>query len=198
MKTCTKCGEVKALGEYHKDADSKDGLVEMCKVCACAKSRAYNAANKESIAAYGKSTRARSRNVRRLRVAKDPEAHKARRSALRKARIDERLAREAASRKRLKQKDPEKVQAQTRRANLRRFGITPDAYDTMLAAQGGNCRICGNKNSDHRGRRLHVDHDHSTGAVRGLLCSKCNTGLGLFNNDVVLLIAAAQYVGLKL
>lgn len=58
-----------------------------------------------------------------------------------------------------------------------RFGITPERYDEMLAAQGGACAICGEGCAS--GRRLAVDHDHATGEVRGLLCMKCNTTLGI-------------------
>jgi predicted HNH restriction endonuclease len=56
----------------------------------------------------------------------------------------------------------------------RTYGMTTEEYDTMLNAQGGRCAICGE--SPLR-RRLHVDHDHETGRVRGLLCSRCNTAL---------------------
>ncbi len=53
----------------------------------------------------------------------------------------------------------------------RRYGITAEQYDAMLAAQGGRCALCGRK----PGRaRLALDHDHRNGAVRSLLCSTCN------------------------
>jgi hypothetical protein len=58
---------------------------------------------------------------------------------------------------------------------LRRHGLTPADYDTMLAKQGGVCKICGR---GPQGDRLHVDHDHATGKVRGILCVSCNTTLG--------------------
>jgi len=56
-----------------------------------------------------------------------------------------------------------------------KFGITAEDYASLLAAQGGVCAICG---SPPNGRALAVDHDHATGAVRGLLCDGCNLGLG--------------------
>jgi recombination endonuclease VII len=62
----------------------------------------------------------------------------------------------------------------TARAPRRRDLMTDDEYDAMLAAQGGVCAICGNA---PKTRRLHVDHDHRTGAVRGLLCYRCNRAL---------------------
>lgn len=54
------------------------------------------------------------------------------------------------------------------------LGITAEEYDLRLAAQGGGCAICG---ATPKTRRLHVDHDHKTGAVRGLLCLRCNRNL---------------------
>jgi len=56
----------------------------------------------------------------------------------------------------------------------RQLGVTADMYAAMLAEQGGGCAVCGRP---PRTRRLHVDHDHATGRVRGLLCYRCNRAL---------------------
>lgn len=77
------------------------------------------------------------------------------------------------------------------------YGITPDQYDAMLTGQGGRCAICGNPpdpNGVRAASRLHVDHCHETGRVRGLLCSRCNQGLGYFRDDENLLLAAVRYL----
>jgi len=55
------------------------------------------------------------------------------------------------------------------------YGITIEDYDAMLAAQGGGCAIC---HTPPRSKRLHVDHDHADGRVRGLLCYHCNRTIG--------------------
>lgn len=65
-----------------------------------------------------------------------------------------------------------------RKWKLARFGITPEQYDLLLTAQDDVCAICGE--SCATGRRLTVDHDHSTGLVRALLCTSCNRQLGIF------------------
>jgi Recombination endonuclease VII len=71
----------------------------------------------------------------------------------------------------------------------RRYGIGADEVDALIAAQGGVCPICGRADPEH------VDHDHATGKVRGVLCFNCNGGLGQFRDDVNSLFAAAEYLG---
>jgi hypothetical protein len=80
-----------------------------------------------------------------------------------------------------------------KRSHLRRlYGVSLERYDEMLTTQGGVCAIC--EQTCPTGRYLAVDHDHDTGLVRGLLCSKCNPGLGWFNDDPARLRAAADYL----
>jgi post-segregation antitoxin (ccd killing protein) len=74
----------------------------------------------------------------------------------------------------------------------RRFGLTIADYDEMLARQGGGCAIC--RTSPPERGSLHVDHDHSTGDVRGLLCVACNNALGAFRDSPDVLATAAEYV----
>jgi hypothetical protein len=79
----------------------------------------------------------------------------------------------------------------------RLYGISIDHYNEMLAEQNGSCAICGKaEGNEIRGKvvALAVDHDHATGKIRALLCSNCNRGLGLFNDDVGLLAKAQAYV----
>ena len=85
------------------------------------------------------------------------------------------------------------VKAREREGHLRRkFGITSETYDAMLAAQGGRCAICRRKPT--AGISLHVDHEHRTKRVRGLLCFKCNNALGDFKDDQMLLLNAVDYL----
>ena len=63
------------------------------------------------------------------------------------------------------------------------LGVTTEVYERMLASQGGGCAICGN---EPKTRRLHVDHDHATGRVRGLLCHRCNRVLATWLTPVIL------------
>jgi hypothetical protein len=82
--------------------------------------------------------------------------------------------------------------ARRRNATLRwTFGIDQQAYVELLAAQNGGCAICARPSGQ---RHLHVDHDHATDRVRGLLCGPCNQALGLFRDSPEVLEAARRYL----
>ena len=82
---------------------------------------------------------------------------------------------------------------QFREGHLRRvFKLTSAEYEALLEAQGGVCAVC--KRAPRAGRSLHVDHDHETGAVRGLLCFSCNAGLGQFHDDPLRIAAVIVYL----
>jgi hypothetical protein len=74
----------------------------------------------------------------------------------------------------------------------RKFGITLEEYERILEKQGGGCAIC--EDPPNERISLHVDHDHVTGEIRGLLCVRCNNGIGLFRENPDLLKRAARYV----
>jgi Recombination endonuclease VII len=74
----------------------------------------------------------------------------------------------------------------------RKFGLTTDEFEEMVRQQGGVCAICGR--APKTGKRLHVDHDHDTGEVRGLLCFSCNVGVGNLGNDIERLQRTVDYL----
>lgn len=78
-----------------------------------------------------------------------------------------------------------------------RYGITQRQAVELAAFQGGVCAICHSppRNPSTKRGGLHVDHDHTTGLVRGLLCEPCNQGLGFFRDDVARLQGAIEYLG---
>ena len=80
----------------------------------------------------------------------------------------------------------------------RKYGIALGEFDELMQIQNGVCGICESSVSlDRNGNqaRLCVDHDHKTGVVRGLLCSTCNSALGLFKDDARLLTRALMWIG---
>ena len=87
----------------------------------------------------------------------------------------------------------EKGHVSHRERNLRvNYGVDSSWYDAKLESQDGCCAICGT--DDNGKRRFAVDHDHSTGIVRGLLCDTCNRALGMFADSATILEKAAAYL----
>ncbi|TAE75120.1 MAG: hypothetical protein EAZ84_09905 [Verrucomicrobia bacterium] len=74
-----------------------------------------------------------------------------------------------------------------------RFNLTLSDYDSLLEQQGNGCAICG-KSPEENGKRLAVDHNHRTGEVRGLLCTACNTAIGLLSDSPSTLRSATRYL----
>ena len=104
---------------------------------------------------------------------------------------EENLERFQANQRRMRSTPEAKLRA--RAGHLKRkFGMTVEQYDAMLAAQGGGCCICGRPPREDIS--LHIDHDHSTGIVRGILCFRCNNALADFQEDPALLLKAVGYV----
>lgn len=79
------------------------------------------------------------------------------------------------------------------RHNIRkRFGLTVDQFDALVAKYGDRCAIC--QQPESRRRRLSLDHCHKTGELRGFICSRDNIVLGLVRDDPALLRRAAEYL----
>lgn len=72
------------------------------------------------------------------------------------------------------------------------YGVTKEDYYRMLAAQGGCCAIC--KRLENKNKLFHIDHNHKTGRVRGLLCKNCNNGIGMLGDSITIIKSAAMYL----
>ena len=164
-KVCSKCARDLPLSEYGVQRACPDGLKYECKACGKAYMAEWRAAHRPEMRAHEKKRRAKM----------TPE-DKARYRAMDIARYhaDPSIARDKYLR--------------------RTFGISLAEYSEMLKAQNGRCWICGTTEGDSSGRTLAVDHHHGTGAVRGLLCSNCNRGIGLFKDDPERLAKAISYL----
>ena len=93
-----------------------------------------------------------------------------------------------------KENTPEYDAVKRREKIVKVYGLTLDDYDEMYEQQEGRCKICGIEEKYVSKQRFHIDHCHETGRVRGLLCSKCNKGLGLFKDNANFLREAAKYI----
>jgi hypothetical protein len=136
---------------------------------------------------------ARSRQLERERYWGDPDFRRRRQEESRRYQAAHAEEINAKKRERFKT-DPEyreSKRAQNLRSSCKRYGISDEDYEAMLLRQGGACGICRRKPGK---RRLDVDHCHVTGQVRGLLCRKCNSGIGFYGDDARLTREAAAYL----
>lgn len=168
-KICLVCKIEKPFDFFHKAKKEKDGLQYSCIDC----SKKYHAQRyvnqKEKI--RGQIEEYRSKNKEKIERAQ--------------------LA--------WKAKNPEKVKQYQRVTNLKKFGLSKEAYDLMVKQQNGLCAICKSPETfihpqTKQLARLAVDHCHTTGKTRKLLCKNCNTGLGVFKDSQSILMSAAQYL----
>jgi hypothetical protein len=127
-----------------------------------------------------------SQRSRDWQAANPERARKNRRSSYLKHR-DEQLAREKARRL----ADPVGASEKARRYTIKyKYGITEEQFDALLATQDGRCAVCRREFT----RRPNIDHDHSSGRIRGLLDGACNRAIGQMQDDPALLRAAADYL----
>jgi hypothetical protein len=163
-KRCRVCGEVRPLSDFYRQAGCKDGHRNDCRFC-------FQARLKK-------------------RADEQPELREQARERTRRW-IDENRehydAYKAEYRRTGRAKEP------LRRAHLKaKYGLTVEQYDELLASQGGGCAVCGRTATEKR--PLHVDHDHVSGRVRGILCFNCNVGIGSFQDSPTVMLAALEYL----
>lgn len=102
-----------------------------------------------------------------------------------------------------RENNPERARELSRlnekKRRLTKYGLTPERYEEMLKSCCGKCMLCGVKPKTHKGKSesLFVDHDHKTGAVRGLLCGNCNSMLGYAVDSIEVLERAIEYLRKK-
>jgi len=164
-KTCPKCTVRKPLSAYHKNKCRSDGLATHCKECTSEMLREWRVANPERAKAISRKTKQKHIDANRARCRAYAKAKRAENPGYFRAR------------------------------HLKfAYGLTPAEWQAMFDAQEQRCKICGTNNPRGKRARWHTDHNHATGKVRGILCSKCNSGIGLMEENVEVLQKAAAYV----
>lgn len=171
IKKCTKCFVSKPLPEFTKQLKGLYGVSSWRRECM----KFYRLQHKERCVAYTKLWRSNNRDKWKEQTKRAYDKHR-----------DKKLAYGAKWREGNKERRFDKYLQ-------RRFRIDLKKYNEMLLAQDFKCGICPKKASD-AGRRFAVDHCHSTGKIRGLLCGKCNRALGLFDDSVTTINKAAEYL----
>lgn len=186
-RRCRDCGEWKPLDEFHISSGRPSGRGSYCKPCFNKRS---NASYERRDSTAGRTVRPREElpegtrrcpDCRALKpLAEFPKSRSGRGGHGRYCKPCHNVrGRESRIRN----------HGSTREYHLRRrYGIGVADFERMLAEQGGVCAICG------RAAPEHVDHDHVSGGVRGILCFNCNGGLGHFRDDVEHLAKAISYL----
>lgn len=158
---------MKPLNQYYKHHFNNNGRDTLCKQCSREYSKRWSSNHRERKNELGRQSKAR----RKLQYAE---------------------AGVKLVRKPNKAPSPELKSKWLFNHRMNTYGITVETYRSMWKSQGGFCAICGEV--DYDGIRLCVDHDHVTGTVRGLLCGKCNRGIGLLKDSPAVLAKAALYL----
>lgn len=174
MKKCSKCKVEKPLDQFSKDESRRDNLSPTCKPCIKNYHKEYYLRNRENV----------TEKVRK-RYEENPN-----------------LALERSKRRYETNKQERLEQIRQWRGNNKhkirwyglkaKYGITKEEYESLIEKQNNVCAICKMENTN--GKPLCVDHEHSTGKIRGLLCFSCNTALGLMKEHSCLLREAATYL----
>lgn len=196
-KTCTRCHEGKPLDQFSRNRSKRGGYETRCKICTAATDKEYREVNKEKIAARKKEwyETNREHDLARKKVYREENAEKE--SARAKSYREANREKVAARQKQYREANRERLLVQKRAYWYRaKYRLTVEEYDAMVERAGGVCEICHEPppaDSPIAGNRvLHVDHDHETGEVRGVLCHNCNKALGLIGDANI--AAAVAYI----
>jgi Rps23 Pro-64 3,4-dihydroxylase Tpa1-like proline 4-hydroxylase len=177
MKTCTKCGKTKPLIDFNKHAGRKDGYADRCKVCLCEDRKIYYSKNKEQIIEQQKEYKKLNEQICKERSLKYRE--RTREQAKQRA-------------KTWYSQNKERAKKTNRKNKLKQYGLTVDQYNQLIENQNNSCLICKKEFSEQI--KSHIDHCHASGKVRGILCQKCNQGIGLFYESLESLQSAIEYL----
>ena len=176
QKKCPDCAETKSVHEFGRNSATCDGLAVYCKVCFRRRARE----------AYRRKRAAQGATVRE-RYDGPPDHKRCAECREVKPLTEFHRAPQQSGGYNCYCKTCRK--RQNREAHLMRtYGLTVAEFDAMVEAQGGVCACCGERDPQH------VDHDHVTGRVRGVVCFRCNSGIGQFDDRADLMRSAIDYL----
>lgn len=118
------------------------------------------------------------------------QANPEKRNAARKKVRDAKPEQHRATVKKWRDRNPDKVAGYELKKN---YGITLEEYNVILTRQGGKCACCG-RDQNTCGRKLFVDHCHETGRIRGIICNRCNYGIGALGDNIEGVQRALEYL----
>lgn len=193
FQVCGKCRADKPLSAFGRGERNKKLLKKICKACVVARQAAWGERNKDRVRVLPSEITCRMCGERKVATAFG-------RRAKTKAGIDTACFECLRAKDRMRYvQNPQHSGDQAKWGAIKhKFGLSREQWIAMYAKQHGCCAICKDRfetplpRRDKRGAC--VDHCHQTGKVRGLLCSKCNQGVGLLRDDVGIVESALSYL----
>lgn len=191
MKTCSRCGEEKSLESFPRLAKDSDKRRAACKECFRVN--------------WAKQYHKRKDGQRRLWTADGAylcyeceQVHPV--SAFGKVTFGDgergvrRVCRKCLSARQVAYYNRDLASAQRYwwERSIAKYGLTSETWNALFDSQGRKCAICGAQENGKK--RFHVDHCHATGVVRGILCTKCNVGIGALQDDPSVIRVALLYL----
>jgi len=176
FKTCSACKESKPIDMFSKQNDRKSGVRSQCKDCCKKKYKP----NKEKVRIKNKAW-----------VLKNPDKI----SAQNKRHRDNPLYKDKIKTymKQYREEHKEELNKNNKWSQIKSlYGLSKNDWELLWSEQNGCCAICGKKFKSYAG--ADTDHDHKTGKGRGLLCRRCNSAIGQFNDDIELMKLAIKYI----
>ena len=170
---CSACKGAFPTSSFHKATKTTRGYQYKCKVCVSVddKSESRKAYQRVKVAQWRESNPDKRKEQKRRHY----EKHK--------DKIDQRA----------KDWYENNKERHVHNALLRKYGVTLDQYNLLRAQQDFRCAVCNDHEADV-GKKMFVDHDHVTGKIRKLLCTKCNVGIGMLRDSPDIMERAAKYI----
>lgn len=191
MKQCSKCQISQPFSNFSKDPRNKDGHQSQCQPCRKAAKKIVNDARAGIVTTHQKVCNKCKTDKPADQFFKDKGIADGLSTVCKTCKTETTMAWRSANREKYNENQRKQHAKNYTRNRLYRYDLTPDEYNGMLLAQDNKCAIC---NCPPQGTRpLVIDHSHSTGKVRGLLCYGCNRALHVLET-VDLLEKAEAYL----
>lgn len=186
MKKCSGvggCGLDKNIDDFYRQKGGRDGRRTICKSCCNVRYEVESPTRKLYNQSPSRKLSKKISNQKYEKSEKGKQAQKRKNSSLSSLQSQKNF-----------RESPEGRESQWRRSLRFCYGIEPEVYHEMLRDQEGSCKICKSINPGRGNRHFSVDHNHTSGIIRGLLCYSCNMGLSKFKDDSDLLSYAADMI----
>lgn len=199
-KTCSGCNRKlqRTFEFFYHSKYTSDGLATKCKLCTNKLTKKYNESNREKHEVYTRKLVDKYKKENSNKVFDSSHTLICNSCGKEYPMTEEYFYRNNTQKRGLRQPCKECCyDRRFRKRTLYKYRMSNDEYIKIYNNQNGKCAICRKtENAIRKGRKvpLSVDHSHDTGIIRGLLCTNCNIGLGMFNDDVKLMKGAIKYL----